>query len=470
MWSLLVGLIAAPYVALYGAVHVIAGAWPYARSHPGRAWMLAVALPLASVNLVLTTCGHDAGAGNATTCVPDLPHLPGPTQDAGRLSRDAHPLMRRLLYFAAACASVAAALICFVVWWQARPPFPDTQLVLDAGRRLEAGEPLYPGWFLYPPAAAVLGAALLPIPGVMWIAAGLRVAVVGGLAASLARTRRSRCAAALLAVASVPFAQEFFYGNESTWLTLGIALVAWRRDRFWTGMAIGVLAGFFAKPALLPFILWMLLWRPRALCGAALAGAAVTAVGLAAAGTAGYLAWLQRFRSVGLARSGVWRELQPGGPAGLAVGLGCRGRVRNRRAAHVAPRSLGFSSLDRDGPSNRPLSHALPTGAVARGTGSTRRRQSGTAADERSPTRLVGGGPTSVTPHSSRGAINGITDFSSRRIGRLCWRPGAPCGMSSSSRPRRPGVYPVGGDATIYALGVARLDWMTPILEPLVSR
>ena len=126
----------------------------------------------------------------------------------------------------------------------------------------------------------------------MWTAAGLRVAVAGGLAASLARTRRSRCAAALLAVASVPFAQEFFYGNESTWLTLGIALVAWRRDRFWTGVAIGVLAGFFAKPALLPFFLWMLLWRPRALCGAALAGAAVTAVGLAAAGTAGYMAWL----------------------------------------------------------------------------------------------------------------------------------------------------------------------------------
>ena len=136
----------------------------------------------------------------------------------------------------------------------------------------------------------------------MWIAAGLRVAVVGGLAASLARTRRSRCAAALLAVASVPFAQEFFYGNESTWLTLGIALVAWRRDRFWTGMAIGVLAGFFAKPALLPFILWMLLWRPRALCGAALAGAAVTAVGLAAAGTAGYLGGLTTV-SLGRTRS-----------------------------------------------------------------------------------------------------------------------------------------------------------------------
>jgi len=55
MWSLLIGLIAAPYVALYGAAHVPAGVPAYARAHPVRVLLLGVAAPLACVNLMATT-------------------------------------------------------------------------------------------------------------------------------------------------------------------------------------------------------------------------------------------------------------------------------------------------------------------------------------------------------------------------------------------------------------------------------
>jgi hypothetical protein len=55
LWSLLVGLIAAPYVALYGAAHVPAGIPAYARAHPVRVLLLGVAAPLACVNLMATT-------------------------------------------------------------------------------------------------------------------------------------------------------------------------------------------------------------------------------------------------------------------------------------------------------------------------------------------------------------------------------------------------------------------------------
>ena len=55
MWALLVGLVAAPYVALYGAAHVPAGIPAYARAHPVRVLLLGIAAPLACVNLMATT-------------------------------------------------------------------------------------------------------------------------------------------------------------------------------------------------------------------------------------------------------------------------------------------------------------------------------------------------------------------------------------------------------------------------------
>ena len=55
MWSLLVGLVAAPYVALYGAAQLLVGALPFVRAHPNRAWLLAIALPLSLISLMATT-------------------------------------------------------------------------------------------------------------------------------------------------------------------------------------------------------------------------------------------------------------------------------------------------------------------------------------------------------------------------------------------------------------------------------
>ena len=56
MWSLLVGLIAAPYVPLYAPVPVLAGVFPFVRAHPIRAaGMAAIVVPLAFFNLMLAT-------------------------------------------------------------------------------------------------------------------------------------------------------------------------------------------------------------------------------------------------------------------------------------------------------------------------------------------------------------------------------------------------------------------------------
>ena len=56
LWSLLVGLIAAPYAPLYAPVPVLAGLFPFVRAHPLRtAAMAAIVIPLAFFNLILAT-------------------------------------------------------------------------------------------------------------------------------------------------------------------------------------------------------------------------------------------------------------------------------------------------------------------------------------------------------------------------------------------------------------------------------
>ena len=56
MWSLLVGLIAAPYVGHYAVIPVMAGFPLFARDHPSRALLFAaVVAPLALVALIPAT-------------------------------------------------------------------------------------------------------------------------------------------------------------------------------------------------------------------------------------------------------------------------------------------------------------------------------------------------------------------------------------------------------------------------------
>ena len=106
-------------------------------------------------------------------------------------------------------------------------------------------------------------------------------------------TRRQKAAAVLVAVTCLPVVQDFVYGNESTWLAVGVAIVWWRHDAVWTGVPLGVLVALFAKPQLVPLLVWMLVWRRRALLGTVIAGALATIVGVAIAGPASYLTWLE---------------------------------------------------------------------------------------------------------------------------------------------------------------------------------
>ena len=96
----------------------------------------------------------------------------------------------------------------------------------------------------------------------------------------------------LVAVTSIPFVEDLVEGNESTWLAVAVAAIAWRGDDLRAGIPLGIVIALFAKPQLLPFVLWMLVWRRRALVGTMLAAGAATVLGAAIAGPAMYVDWL----------------------------------------------------------------------------------------------------------------------------------------------------------------------------------
>lgn len=177
-------------------------------------------------------------------------------------------------------------------WWGI-----DLHLVVDAGARLVAGQPLYQDpRFLYPPLAAAIGA---PLAGASFdlLSIGLAALKVAIVAASVVvLTPRWRTDGRLLAVVAVscslPFLHDVMLGNVNAFLVAAMVPAVLARPRARNGIALGILTAAFAKPFIIPVLLWLVVWRPRVLAGSVAAGMAATAVGLAVAGPTAYVAWL----------------------------------------------------------------------------------------------------------------------------------------------------------------------------------
>ena len=176
-------------------------------------------------------------------------------------------------------------------WWAI-----DLDLVLDAGRRLVAGEPLYADpKFLYPPLAAVVADA---IPGVRCLRrqhrlrGGKLALAAGGVRCSPGRWSWGPRPGVPGLVFSLPFLHDVFLGNAtSCWSP------RWRSRRSGlpvarSGIALGVAAAIFAKPLVVPFLLWLLVCRRSVFWGTVAAGVAATAIGMLVAGLPAYLAWI----------------------------------------------------------------------------------------------------------------------------------------------------------------------------------
>ena len=176
-------------------------------------------------------------------------------------------------------------------WWGI-----DLQLVVAAGGRFAAGQPIYSDpRFLYPPFAAILAQPLarLDFMAVSIIYAGLKIAIAVVAIAVVARelSHGQKVAAMLMLVLSLPFLHDLMLGNANVLLVGAMVPAMLGRDRARSGILLGLATAAFAKPLVIPVLLWLLVWRRRTLLGTVLTGLAATAAAALVAGPGAYLDW-----------------------------------------------------------------------------------------------------------------------------------------------------------------------------------
>jgi hypothetical protein len=184
------------------------------------------------------------------------------------------------------------ALIAPIVW------SVDGDRNLAAARALLAGTFGQDHGYLYTPLAAAL-----TIPAVTLIPYG--VAIVGWLVARIGvlldGVRREvsdlstidRVLVAVAAIAFVPTLHDLLLGNVSILITAVVAVVAWSGDGYLSGLPLGLVLATVPKPALIPILIWMLVFRRRALTSAVGSAAILSAVALVIIGASTYSAWFQ---------------------------------------------------------------------------------------------------------------------------------------------------------------------------------
>jgi hypothetical protein len=176
-------------------------------------------------------------------------------------------------------------------WWGI-----DLQLIVDAGGRFAAGQPIYSDpRFLYPPLAAILVQPLarLDFMAVSIIYAGLKIAIAVAAVAAVARelSHGQKVAAMLMLVLSLPFLHDLMLGNANALLVGAMVPAMLGRDRARHGVLLGLATAAFAKPLVISVLLWLLVWRRRTLLATVLTGLAATAAAALIAGPGSYLDW-----------------------------------------------------------------------------------------------------------------------------------------------------------------------------------
>jgi hypothetical protein len=175
---------------------------------------------------------------------------------------------------------------------------------VDGDRNLAAGRALAVGLFgqdhgyLYSPLAAgmTLPVALAMPYGVAvagWLVARIGVLMTGVWHEVRGLSTPDRILVAIAVIGFVPTLHDLLLGNVSILIAAAVAVVAWSGDRYATGFPLGLILATVPKPALIPILVWMLVFRRRAL-GSAIGSAAILSLfGLVVIGVPAYLAWFQ---------------------------------------------------------------------------------------------------------------------------------------------------------------------------------
>lgn len=217
----------------------------------------------------------------------------GGVLNAGRTSSLA--INPRIFAVAAINGILAAALAVVII------PFAWT---VDGDRNLRAALALAGGTFgqdhgyLYSPLAAAITlpvAAGLPHVAAVagWLLGRLALLLAGVARATSGLSRPDQILVAIAAIGFVPSLHDLILGNVSILILVAVAFVALSPDRYLAGVPLGLILATVPKPALIPILVWMLVFRRQALLGAVGSAAIFSLLGLIILGVPPYTAWIQ---------------------------------------------------------------------------------------------------------------------------------------------------------------------------------
>lgn len=159
--------------------------------------------------------------------------------------------------------------------------------------------------FLYSPLTALVARPLTwvaPVTAMLTMTLiGAGIVVAGVILETRGQAVIDRILVAVAALTFAPVVFELLLGQTTMPIAATIYLFARRPDSFRSGIPFGVALALAPKPLLFPVLLWMLVWRRRALTASAATALLLTAVGVGLLGFAQYLDWISVLAGAGSA-------------------------------------------------------------------------------------------------------------------------------------------------------------------------
>jgi hypothetical protein len=182
-----------------------------------------------------------------------------------------------------------------------------TAWATDAHRNLLAARALLDGTFgtadgyLYSPLAAALTIPALAVPEgaavVGWLLLKVFILLIATRVATRGLQPLDRLLASVAVIAFLPVLYDLELGNVTILVAASIAMVAWIPDRAAAGIPLGIVLTTVPKPQLIPVLIWMAVFRRRALGGALGAAGLGTLAGLFVLGPGPYGEWIAALRA-----------------------------------------------------------------------------------------------------------------------------------------------------------------------------
>ena len=157
--------------------------------------------------------------------------------------------------------------------------------------------------FVYSPLAALVARPLTWVSptaaAVVMTLLGFAILVTGVRHETRGHALFDRVLVAIAALGFAPVVYELLLGQTTFLIAAALYPAARRPDSFRTGIPFGIVLALAPKPLLIPVLVWMVVWRRRALAASLLATVALTCLGLALMGPEQYRQWVHVLTSAG---------------------------------------------------------------------------------------------------------------------------------------------------------------------------